>query len=87
MTGVCHAADAMLEGYFVIQAVAADGNRLNFQRRLDECGSDEELAALFVGLAQAGARLRNELAAARKQSLASLDEALIGSLLVEGALS
>lgn len=70
MTGVCHAADAMLEGYLFAQAVA-EGNP----------------AALFVGLSGVAAHLRTEVAKAKGVSVDAWDEAFIGSLLVEGALS
>ena len=83
MTGVCHAADAMLEGYLFAQAVA-EGNKVNWQHILNET---TDPVALFVGLAGIAAHLRTAVAEARGISLAALDEAMIGSLLVEGALS
>lgn len=86
MTGLCRAADAMLEGYLIVQSVA-EGNRLNLRRQTDQYSRDGDLAMLFVGLANVAARLRAELAKERGETLDALDERLIGEFLIEGAAS
>lgn len=83
MTGLCRAADAMLDAYLFGQAVA-EGNKVNWDAMLRE---RDDIVPLFVGMAGLVAHLRGELARETGEPLEVLDERLIASLLVEGALS
>lgn len=86
MTGVRQAPDAMLDAYYLVRDYA-DSKTYNVPQRFGECKTADDVTTLIIGIIGIAEFLRGKVAEETGESLEVLDERLIASLLIEGAVS